>query len=89
MRKDWRAWQFLPGTVHVPTDELPAALTMTSKQWKDTFRCEKPGQADPVIMQCRTNRRAAWAAQLAQDCGLQRCFVYRQVYLLHIDASKI
>jgi hypothetical protein len=30
-------------------------------------------------MQCRTNRRAAWAAQLAQDAGLQNCLVYRQV----------
>ena len=30
-------------------------------------------------MQCRTNKRATWAAQLAADAGLQHCLIYRQV----------
>jgi hypothetical protein len=34
----------------------------------------------------RTNTRAAWAAQLAQDMGLRRCLVYRQgVYGWRLD----
>lgn len=65
---------------------------MTSKQWQDQYRYEKPAQNDPLIMQCRTNRRAAWAAQLAQDSGLQNCFVYRQarfcLQALHFLGSK-
>jgi len=36
----------------------------------------------------RTNTRAAWAAQLAQDMGLRRCLVYRQgVYGWRLDQS--
>ena len=65
--------------MHVPTDEFAAALKMNAKQWKDAYRCPKPGPGDALVMQCRTNRRAAWAAQLALDHGLQNCLVYRQV----------
>lgn len=39
-------------------------------------------------MSCRTNTRAAWAAQLAQDAGLPRCLVYRQgVHGWRLDPS--
>lgn len=68
----------IPGTVHVPTDEIPSALRMSSRQWRDTYHCDKPAQGDPVVMQCRTNRRASWAAQIAQDAGFKKCFVYKQ-----------
>lgn len=67
------------GTVHVPTDEVASALSSSSRQWKERYRCDKPGHGEAVIMQCRTNRRAAWAAQIAQDAGLTNCFVYKQV----------
>lgn len=63
----------------MPTDEVASALSCSAKQWKDRYRCDKPSQDDPIIMQCRTNRRAAWAAQIAQDVGLTNCFVYKQV----------
>lgn len=40
------------------------------------------------MMSCRTNTRAAWAAQLAQDAGLSRTVVYREgVYGWRVDAS--
>ena len=52
---------------------------MTAEQWQQHYDFPKPGPYDPVIMQCRTNRRAAWAAQLAKDAGLQNCLVYKQV----------
>ena len=36
----------------------------------------------------RTNTRSGWAAQLAQDAGLQRCLVLRQgVYGWRLDPS--
>lgn len=65
--------------MHVPTDEIPSALRMSSRQWRDSYHCDKPAQGDPVVMQCRTNRRASWAAQIAQDAGFKKCLVYRQV----------
>ncbi|BDA48044.1 probable thiosulfate:glutathione sulfurtransferase at C-terminar half [Coccomyxa sp. Obi] len=68
----------IPGTVHVPTDQLPAALSMAPREWEAAYRCPKPGFEDWVVMQCRTNRRAAWAAQVAQDAGWPRVLVYRQ-----------
>ena len=60
-------------------DQLPSALRLSEEQWQQQYRFPKPRPHDPVVMQCRTNRRAAWAAQLAQDAGLQNCLVYRQV----------
>lgn len=34
-------------------------------------------------MQCRTNKRATWAAQLAADAGLEHCLIYKQV-IMHL-----
>lgn len=51
---------------------------MTEERWQQHYDFPKPGPYEPLIMQCRTNRRAAWAVQLAQDAGLQNCFVYKQ-----------
>jgi hypothetical protein len=31
-----------------------------------------------VVLQCRTQRRASWAAQLASDAGLHNVLVYKQ-----------
>jgi len=51
-------------------------------------RFPKPEPEDLVVMSCRTNTRAAWAAQLAQDAGLSRCVVYRQgVYGWRLDPA--
>ena len=63
----------------MPADQLPAALTMTSEAFEAAYHFQKPGNDDWVVMQCRTNRRSAWAAQLASDSGMSRCLVYRNV----------
>jgi rhodanese-related sulfurtransferase len=68
----------IPGTHHVPTDQLPAALQMEPEQWKRLYGFPKPQKEENIVMQCRTNRRAAWAAQLASDAGYGNCLVYRQ-----------
>lgn len=60
-------------------DELPAALQLAPGAWQDKYHFPKPGPGTPVVMQCRTNRRASWAAQLAHDAGLGSVFVYKQV----------
>ncbi|KAK9829026.1 hypothetical protein WJX72_003487 [[Myrmecia] bisecta] len=78
-RHDERAlYGSIPGTLHVPASQLPSALQMSSDQFQQTYHFPKPSAEDCVVMQCRTNRRAAWAAQLAKDAGLQCCLVYRQ-----------
>ncbi len=77
------------GPVHVPTDEVASALSPSSRPWKERYRCDKPGHSQPVIMQCRTNRRAAWAAQIAQDAGLTNCFVYKQVTSVRCDTAQM
>ncbi len=80
-------WPGGAGTVHVPTDQLPAALSMAPREWEAAYRCPKPGFEDWVVMQCRTNRRAAWAAQVAQDAGWPRVLVYRQVRAWTVNAA--
>ncbi|KAL0026441.1 hypothetical protein WJX79_010309 [Trebouxia sp. C0005] len=68
----------IPGTVHVPAHQLPMAFQMEPDSWEDTFHFPQPSNADWVIMQCRTNKRATWAAQLAADAGLTNCLIYKQ-----------
>ena len=60
-------------------DELPAALQLNSTEWAERYRFPKPGAGAPVVLQCRTQRRATWAAQLAADAGLHNVLVYKQV----------
>lgn len=38
----------------------------------------QPGGSGTVVMQCRTSKRASWAAQLAHDARLSRVLVYKQ-----------
>ena len=67
------------GTVHVPADQLPAALKMAPRDWETAYRSPKPSLDDWLVMQCRTNKRASWAAQIAQDQGWPRVLVHREV----------
>jgi rhodanese-related sulfurtransferase len=60
-------------------DELPAALQLSSAEWAERYHFPKPGAGMPVVLQCRTQRRASWAAQLAADAGLHNVLVYKQV----------
>lgn len=62
---------------------------MTEERWQQNYNFPKPGPYEPVVMQCRTNRRSAWAAQLAQDAGLQNCYVYKQVRVLYVPIILI
>ena len=52
---------------------------MAPEAWEDAFHFPRPSSGDWVVMQCRTNKRATWAAQVAADAGLQRCLIYKQV----------
>jgi hypothetical protein len=62
---------------HCAVDQLPGALALSNVEFEKQYGFPKPGQLDFVIMSCRTNTRAAWAAQIAQDAGLHRTVVYR------------
>ncbi|CAM6020123.1 unnamed protein product [Sphagnum balticum] len=68
----------IPGSLHLQVQEWPKALAMDSRAWEQSFKFPKLGNDDLVILHCRSNRRASWAAYLAQDAGLKRCFVYKQ-----------
>ena len=70
------------GVAHLPAHQLPSALEMSPERWEDTYQFPKPSSNDWVIMSCRTNKRATWAAQLAADAGYSRCLIYKQVRML-------
>ncbi|BFI34033.1 hypothetical protein MPTK2_4g20300 [Marchantia polymorpha subsp. ruderalis] len=90
-RHDERAlFGHIRGSHHVPVEELPKALNMESGLWEKTYHFPKFSDDDTVIFQCRTSRRATWAAQLAQDAGMGKCFVYSQgVYGWRFDPSVL
>ena len=66
----------------MPAHQLPSALEMSPERWEDTYQFPKPSSNDWIIMSCRTNKRATWAAQVAADAGYSRCLIYKQVSLL-------
>uniref|UniRef100_A0A7S1X2T5 Rhodanese domain-containing protein n=1 Tax=Tetraselmis chuii TaxID=63592 RepID=A0A7S1X2T5_9CHLO len=88
-RHDERAlYGCIPGTKHLPVDQIPAAMEMEDEAWKKVYGFPKPGVGDVVVMQCRTNRRAAWAAQVCADHGYKSCFVYKSgAYGWRLDPS--
>jgi hypothetical protein len=72
-------WSNAPPRHGPAVDELPAALQLSGAEWAERYRFPKPGPGAPVVLQCRTQRRASWAAQLAADAGLHNVLVYKQV----------
>ncbi|KAK9843460.1 hypothetical protein WJX81_004052 [Elliptochloris bilobata] len=77
-RSDERAlYGSIPGTVHVPADQLPAALQLAPGEWEAAYRCAKPTQDTWLVLHGRTGQRAAWAAQIAIDAGYARALVFR------------
>jgi len=52
------------GTVHVPVDQLPAALRQGQAEWEAAYHCAKPSPDAWLVLQSRTGQRAAWAAQV-------------------------
>lgn len=68
----------IPGSRHLPVDKLPLALAMDAVAWEQHFHFPKVQPANILVLFCRSDRRANWAAQLAADAGLPRCFVYKE-----------
>ena len=64
----------------MPADQLPAALKMAPRDWEQVYRSTKPCLDDWLVMQCRDNKQATWAAQIAQDQGWPRVLVHREVF---------
>lgn len=60
------------GTLHVPVEELPAALTLSPMRWRERFGLPKPSRECPLVVLSRVCARAAWAAQLCVDLGYCR-----------------
>ena len=60
------------GAVHVPADQLPAALHLAPAEWEAAYRCAKPGPDTWLVLQSRTCQRAAWAAQARARMGLHQ-----------------
>ncbi len=67
----------IPGTAHLPAEQLPRALAMSAEEWARTFRFPKPHVDDALVFYSRCDARARWAAQLAQDAGMESCLVLR------------
>lgn len=63
----------------MPLHQLPAAMEMSSAEWKDAFNFPQPKSDDFIIMHSRAKKRAMWAAQLAVDAGFKHSLVYDKV----------
>ncbi len=67
----------IPGSAHLPAEQLPRALAMSTEEWSRTFRFPKPHPEDTLIFHSRCDNRARWAAQLAVDAGFEHSLVLR------------
>ncbi|KAK9868177.1 hypothetical protein WJX84_012133 [Apatococcus fuscideae] len=68
----------IEGSCHLPAHQLPAALQWPPSSFEAAYHFPKPTLQDLIILQSRTHKRAAWAAQAAIDAGYKHCIVYRQ-----------
>mmetsp|Transcript_23191 Transcript_23191/g.64393 ORF Transcript_23191/g.64393 Transcript_23191/m.64393 type:complete len:331 (+) Transcript_23191:122-1114(+) len=79
---------YIQGTRHIPVHQIPAMLEMSDEECEQTYHFQKPRVSDVLVMQCRTNRRAAWAAQVFADHGYTSCFIYKAgIYGWHLDPA--
>ena len=67
----------LPGTAHLPCEQLPRALAMGPEEWGRTFRFPRPHHEAPLVLHSRGEVRARWAAQLLADEGFESPLVLR------------
>lgn len=75
-RHDERAlYGHIYGSIHVPVNEWPKALVMEPSDWERNYGCPKFQKEDLIILYCRMNNQSSWAAQVAHDAGVNRCFV--------------
>lgn len=65
----------IPGSVHLPVEQLPKALLAPAEDWLRAFHFRKPGADDVVVVYSRSQQRANLAKQLFNDAGLHRCLV--------------
>ena len=68
----------IPGSVHLPVEQLPRALAMSIEEWARTFRFPKLRADDALVLLSRGDARARWAAQLCTDAGVEGCLVLRE-----------
>ncbi|KAG0562048.1 hypothetical protein M758_9G127800 [Ceratodon purpureus] len=80
----------IKGSMHIRVEEWPKALAKDPAAYEKQYHAPKIGIDDVIILQCRSNRRASWAAYLAQDAGFKRCFVYKEgVYGWRLDPTVL
>lgn len=78
-RHDERAlYGAIKGSVHVPVEQLPSAMALSSDLFAKQYGFLQPTSTDLIILSCRTSVRSSWAAQIAADAGLKRVLVYNK-----------
>ncbi|CAG9461623.1 unnamed protein product [Pedinophyceae sp. YPF-701] len=60
------------GTHHLPAADLPQALDLPPEQFEATWRFPKPAKNTVLALLSRGERRAVWAARVAEDAGWTR-----------------
>ncbi|CAI7778682.1 unnamed protein product [Closterium sp. NIES-53] len=68
----------IPGSVHIPAEVWPVALSLGEEAWKQRYQWPKMEPHSLLILHSNTGPRAYWAAQVARDAGYNRCFVMRE-----------
>lgn len=60
------------GTLNIPADVLAYALALPPNEFARRYGVAKPGAGAVVVCVSRAGRRAAWAAQVCLDAGINR-----------------
>nr|PNR62034.1 hypothetical protein PHYPA_000458 [Physcomitrium patens] len=81
-RQDERAlYGHIKGSLHIRVEGWPKALAKDPAPFEKRYHEPKIDTDDIVILHYytgRSNRRASWAAYVAQDAGFKRCYVYEE-----------
>ncbi|CAD7695857.1 unnamed protein product [Ostreobium quekettii] len=78
----------IEGSKFLNVNELPKALRLEFSEFESKYGFARPRQDDVVVLNCRTNRRAKWAAAMCEDAGLKRVYVHQHgVHGWHFHAG--
>ncbi|KAK9798941.1 hypothetical protein WJX73_005372 [Symbiochloris irregularis] len=79
MRDERTLYGCIPGSVHIPLEQLAHALQSQPDAFEAAYGLPQPLRAYGwLIMTSRRQRRAAWGAQLAHDAGFRQTLVLHQ-----------
>uniref|UniRef100_A0A1A9UXP4 Rhodanese domain-containing protein n=1 Tax=Glossina austeni TaxID=7395 RepID=A0A1A9UXP4_GLOAU len=68
--------QLIPGSYHLPFEDLPIVLSMSEEDFEREFEVKKPSRLSDLIFTCKDGKHAKEAAEWARNYGWKNSKAY-------------